>query len=64
MCNYTDVNRTPFTDADIEEWASDAESERGYTGKHLGPSVPGPPAAWERKRVRSPSGSVVPAGPS
>lgn len=45
MGNYTDVNGTPFSDADIEEWASVAESERGYTGKHLGPSVPGRPVS-------------------
>lgn len=30
---YTDVNGTPFTEADIERWA--AETEQGYAGKHL-----------------------------
>ncbi len=38
---YTDVNGTPFTEADIERWA--AETEQGYAGKHLGPSAPGRP---------------------
>ncbi|WP_229116932.1 ribbon-helix-helix domain-containing protein [Actinomyces bovis] len=37
------MNGVPFTDADIEQWAAEAESEAGYTGKHLGPSVPGRP---------------------
>ena len=45
MANYTDVNGTPFTDDDIERWANEAESERGYTGKHLGPAVPGRPTS-------------------
>lgn len=43
MGKYSDVNGTPFTDEDIERWAAEAESETGYTGKHLGPSVPGRP---------------------
>lgn len=43
MSEYTDVNGTPFTDEDIERWAAEAESERGYAGKHLTPSVPGRP---------------------
>lgn len=43
MGNNTDVSGVPFTDEDIERWAADAESEKGYTGKHLGPSVPGRP---------------------
>ena len=43
MSEYTDVHGTPFTDEDIERWAAEAESEGEYTGKHLGPSVPGRP---------------------
>lgn len=43
MTKYIDVNGTPFTDEDIERWATEAESETGFTGKHLGPSVPGRP---------------------
>lgn len=43
MSRHTDVNGVPFTDEDIERWAAEAESEQGYTGKHLGPSVPGRP---------------------
>ncbi|QPK80774.1 CopG family transcriptional regulator [Schaalia sp. ZJ405] len=43
MGTYTDVNGTAFTDDDIEQWASEAESETGYTGKHLGASIPGRP---------------------
>lgn len=37
------MNGAPFTDEDIERWAAEAESEQGYAGKHLGPSVPGRP---------------------
>ncbi|MFT4136069.1 CopG family transcriptional regulator [Microbacterium sp.] len=43
MSEHTAVNGTPFTDDDIERWAAEAESERGYTGHHLGPAVPGRP---------------------
>lgn len=43
MGKYSDVNGVPFTDEDIERWAAEAESEAGYTGKHLGPSAPGRP---------------------
>lgn len=43
MSAYVDVDGMPFTDRDIERWAAEAESEQGYTGKHLGPSVPGRP---------------------
>ena len=43
MGEYSDVNGVPFTEGDIERWAAEAESEAGYTGKHLGPSVPGRP---------------------
>lgn len=43
MNRYNDVNGDPFTDEDIEKWAAEAETLNGYTGKHLGPSVPGRP---------------------
>lgn len=43
MNKYNDVNGDPFTDEDIEKWAAEAEASNGYTGKHLGPSVPGRP---------------------
>ncbi|WP_420176546.1 CopG family transcriptional regulator [Luteococcus sp. OSA5] len=43
MTEYKDVNGVPFTDEDIELWATEAESERGYQGGHLGPSRPGRP---------------------
>ena len=43
MSTHTDVNVTSFTEQDIERWAAEAESEQGYTGKHLGPSIPGRP---------------------
>lgn len=43
MNEYSDVNGVPFTDEDIERWAAETESGQGYTGKHLGPSVPGRP---------------------
>ncbi|WP_378143853.1 CopG family ribbon-helix-helix protein [Cnuibacter sp. UC19_7] len=43
MGTHNDVNGTPFTDDDMERWAADTESDEGYTGKHLGPSVPGRP---------------------
>ena len=51
MSTHTDVNGTPLTDQDIERWAAEAESEQGYTGKHLGPSVPGHPISVERDRM-------------
>lgn len=37
------VTGEAFNEEKIEAWAADAESEQGYTGKHLGPSVVGPP---------------------
>lgn len=43
MSKYTDVSGVPFSEDDIEQWARQAESGQGYTGKHLGPSVPGRP---------------------
>jgi len=45
MGKYTAVNGTTFTDEDIEKWAAEAESEKGYTGDHIGPSVPGRPVS-------------------
>lgn len=45
MDEYTDVTGTPFTDDDIERWATASESEQGYTRKHLGPSQPGRPVS-------------------
>lgn len=45
MTRYNDVNGIPFTDDDIERWAAEAESEKGYTGKHLGPAVVGRPVS-------------------
>lgn len=45
MSTHTDVNGTEFTDEDITSWAAEAESERGYAGKHLGPSQPGRPVS-------------------
>jgi hypothetical protein len=45
MSKYTAINGTQFTDDDIERWAAEAESEEGYTGKHIGPSVPGRPVS-------------------
>lgn len=43
MGDYRDVSGVPFTDEDIEQWAAEAESETGYEGRHLAPSVPGRP---------------------
>lgn len=43
MSKYTDVKGAPFAGEDLEWWAAAAESERGYTGKHLGASAPGRP---------------------
>lgn len=43
MSEHTDVKGTRFTDEDIERWAAEAESEKGYTGGHLGSSVAGRP---------------------
>lgn len=45
MGTYTDVNGISYSDEDIERWAAEAESGQGYTGKHLGPSVPGRPVS-------------------
>lgn len=41
MTGYTAVNSKSFTDEDIEKWA--AQTERGYTGGHIGPATPGRP---------------------
>lgn len=43
MTAHTDVNSSPFTDGDLENWAAGPESDQGYVGKHLGPSVAGRP---------------------
>jgi len=43
MNAYTAIDGTTFTDADIERWAEDAESGRGYSGKHLGAAIVGRP---------------------
>ncbi len=37
------ANGIVFTDEDIEQWALEAESDTGYAGKHLGPSIAGKP---------------------
>lgn len=42
---YTAVNSTTFTDKDIERWAAEAESDQGYTGDHIDPSVSGWPVS-------------------
>lgn len=39
--------RHAFTDQDVEQWAAEAESERGYTGGHLGPSATGRPVSGQ-----------------
>lgn len=45
MGEYTATNGTSFSDEDIDKWAAEAESEQGYTGGHIGPSVPGRPVS-------------------
>lgn len=45
MTKYAAVNGTTFTDEDIAHWAAEAESDPGYTGDHIGPSVPGRPVS-------------------
>lgn len=45
MTKYTAITGTTFTDEDIERWAAEAASDQGYTGSHLGPSVPGRPVS-------------------
>lgn len=42
---YTDVNGVVFSDEDIERWGREAESESGYVGEHVGPSIPGRPVS-------------------
>ena len=44
MKKYTAVDGAQFTDADLERWAEEAESEEPYGGAHLGPTSPGRPA--------------------
>lgn len=43
MSRHTAVDGTTFTDADLERWADEAESDKGYVGGHLGPATPGRP---------------------
>lgn len=45
------VTGAAFSEEEIEAWAADAESEQGYTGEHLGPSVVGPPRKDRPKRA-------------
>lgn len=45
MKKYQAVDGTPFTDADIEQWAAEDESLHGYTGGHSGASRPGRPVS-------------------
>lgn len=45
MAKYTAMNGTTFTDEDIERWAAEAESEQGYTGGHIGASIPDRPVS-------------------
>ena len=45
MAKYTAINGTTFIDKDIERWAAEAESDEGYTGDHVCPSVPGRPVS-------------------
>lgn len=45
MRKYTHVNGVEFTDADIELWAAQQESDEGYTGAHHGPARPGRPVS-------------------
>ncbi len=57
MSNDKEERSAPFTDDDIEQWASKAESEQGYTGKHLGPSVPSRPVSAGGGAPRRAAGS-------
>ena len=43
MATYKSTDGAVFTDDALERWALEAESDTGYTGKHLGPSIPGRP---------------------
>ena len=43
MDTYKSADGVVFTDEDIEQWALEAESDTGYTGKHLSPSIAGKP---------------------
>lgn len=49
MGKYVAADGTTFTEDDIERWATDAESEQGYVGGHLGPAVPGRPVSVGEK---------------
>ena len=51
MKKYTAVDGAQFTDADLERWAEEAESEEPYGGAHLGPTSPGyalTPKSWAK----------------
>ena len=43
MDTYKSADGVVFTDEDIEQWALEAESDTGYAGKHLSPSIAGKP---------------------
>ena len=43
MATYKSTDGAVFTDDDLERWALEAESDTGYAGKHLGPSIAGKP---------------------
>lgn len=45
MDTYKSADGVVFTDEDIEQWALEAESDTGYTGKHLSPSIAGKPTS-------------------
>ncbi|WP_158025095.1 hypothetical protein [Bowdeniella nasicola] len=47
MTEYQDLNGKKFTDGDVERWASEAESGKGFDGKRLGPAVVGRPIRAE-----------------
>ena len=61
MGECTDVDGARFSEDDIDRWAAEAESDRGYTGGHLGPSRPGPPGGAGRGPRTSPSVTDVTA---
>jgi len=45
MNEHKAANGTHFTDEDIERWADDAESGRGYSGRHLSTATQGRPVS-------------------
>ena len=40
---WTAINGTTYTDEQIEQWATEQETDHEYTGKHLAPAMPGRP---------------------